>query len=372
MAMKTILYMINVDWFFVSHFLPVGKEAIKKGYEVHIACAMTDKKNELEKLGFKVHKLDISRSGLNLFNECKTMYQMYKILKFVNPDIVEFLTIKPVVYGGIVSHLLKIPKKVFYITGLGYVFIAKGFKGFIVRNLVKTMYRLAITGKNNSIITENIFDKNLIESLDAVQEKQVSIIRGAGVDLGKYKFTQESSENITVVMACRLLKDKGVKEFVEAVKRIKIKGINARFDLYGDIDQDNPATITAEELVQIKADGFVNVHGFTSDIANVFSQANIVVLPSYREGLPKVLIEAAACGRAVVTTDVPGCRDAIEPNVTGLLCNVKDIDSLAEKIEQLILDQTLRTKMGKAGRDLAEKEFDITNVVKKHFQVYEN
>lgn len=369
--MKKILYIINVDWFFISHFLPVGLEGIKRGYEVHIACGITDKKEYLENLGFIVHPLHISRSGTSVKTEIKTIIEMYKIIKSINPQILELFTIKPVLYGGIVSRFLKIPKKVFYITGLGYVFIAKGLKGFIVRNIVKMLYKLAISGKNSSIITENIYDKELINSLNAVNYNQIKIIRGAGVDLSKYYYIEENNENIKVSMACRLLKDKGVFEYIEASKILKKKYLNVKFELYGDIDIHNPASLTSDNIKKTKEEGFVNVYGFSSDIAKVFSDSNIVVLPSYREGLPKVLIEAAACGRAIVTTDVPGCRDAIEPNVTGLLCEVKDTESLASMIEKLILDKDLRNSMGKEGRKLAEQEFDINKVVEKHFEIYE-
>jgi glycosyltransferase involved in cell wall biosynthesis len=368
---STVLYIINTDWFFISHFLPIGQEIIKKGYIVHIACGITDKKEYLESLGFIVHPLSISRSGKSINNEFQTIIEMYKIIKNINPNILELFTIKPVLYGGIISRFFSISKKVFYITGLGYVFIAKGLTGLIIRNIVKNMYKLAITGKTNSVITENIFDKELINSLKAIDEKQINIIRGAGVDLTQYKYLEESNENIKVTMACRLLKDKGVFEYIEAAKILKNKNINVDFELCGDIDSDNPASLTNQDLVNIKKDGFVKVTGFSSDIASVFSSTNIVVLPSYREGLPKVLIEASACGRAVVTTNVPGCKDAIEPNITGLLCKVKDANSLAKSIEKLILDNELRNSMGKAGRVLAEKEFDINNIIRKHLKIYE-
>lgn len=369
--MRKILYVINVDWFFISHFLPVGLEGIKRGYEVHIACGVTDKKEYLESLGFIVHPISISRSGTSIKSELKTIIEMYKVIKSINPKVLEFFTIKPVLYGGIVSRFLKIPKKVFYITGLGYVFIAKGLKGFIVRNIVKALYKLAISGKTNSIITENIYDRELINSLNAINENQIRIIRGAGVDLSKYTYIEENNENIKVSMACRLLKDKGVFEYIEAAKILKQKLPNVEFELYGDIDIYNPASLTSDDIEKIKKEGFVNLYGFSSDIAKVFCDSNIVVLPSYREGLPKVLIEAAACGRAVVTTDVPGCRDAIEVNITGLLCQVKDSQSLSYQIEKLILDKDLRNNMGKAGRKLAENEFDINKVIEKHFDIYE-
>lgn len=369
--MKKILYTINVDWFFISHFLPVAIEARKRDYEVHIACGLTDKREYLERHGFIVHSLDISRSGTGILHELIAMIQIYKVIKSLNPEVVEFLTIKPVLYGGIVSMLLPLRKKVFYITGLGYVFIQKGFKGTIVKNIVKTLYSIALSGKNTTIITENIFDKNLIGNLKTVNTNQIKLIKGAGVDLTEYNYTHEKSSEILVVMVSRLLKDKGVFEYVEAAKIIKSRGLSVEFRLYGDSDSGNPTALSQDDLDEIQKDGYVTVNGFASDVAKIFTKANIIVLPSYREGLPKVLVEAAACGRAVVTTDVPGCRDAIIPNETGLLCHVKNAQSLAHKIEKLILDDTLRNDFGYAGRKLAENEFDINKVLQKHFEAYE-
>ena len=288
--------------------------------------------------------------------------------KEINPNIAHFVTIKPVLYGGITSRFLSIHNKVFSISGLGFIFIKQGLKATLVRMLIKTMYKFALGGKNSHVIVQNPDDKALINSILKVP---ITLIRGSGVDLNQYEYNEEKNENIKVSMACRLLKDKGVFEYIEASKILKKKYLNVKFELYGDIDIHNPASLTSDDIKKIKEEGFVNVYGFSSDIAKVFSDSNIVVLPSYREGLPKVLIEAAACGRAILTTDVPGCRDAIEPNVTGLLCEVKDTESLASVIEKLILDKDLRNSMGKEGRKLAEQEFDINKVVEKHFDIYE-
>lgn len=366
---KKILFVVNVDWFFISHRLPLAIEALKRGYEVHIACGMTDKQKYLENLGLQVHPLSLSRSSIGIKGELKAFSEIYKVLKNINPDIVHFVTIKPVLYGGIASRFLNIGKKVFSISGLGFIFIKQGLKASLVRFFIKTMYVFALSGKNSYVIVQNPDDKALVNS---ISDAHATLIRGSGVDLSQYEYIEEDNENIKVSMACRLLKDKGVFEYVEASKILKQKMPSVEFELYGDIDIHNPASLTNGDIEKIKKDGFVAVHGFSNDISSLFSKANIIVLPSYREGLPKVLIEAAACGRAVVTTDVPGCRDAIEPDVTGLLCKVRDADFLAEKIEKLILDKDLRNSMGKAGRELAQKEFDINKVIQKHFEIYEN
>jgi len=370
--MKKILYIINVDWFFISHFLPVAIEAKKRGLEVHIACGLTDRLEFLEQKGFTVHPLSISRSGTGIIKELVSIVEIFNVIRLVNPDIVEFLTIKPILYGGIISRLLPSRKKVFYITGLGYVFTRNGVKGLIVRNIVKIFYRMALSAKNTTVITENIFDKNLINSLNVLKSKNIKIIKGAGVDLKQYTYTEEDTNEVTIIMASRLLRDKGVFEYIKAAKVLKDRGLNATFELYGDVDEGNPTSISFQELEHIREEGYVSVHGFTSSIAQVFSKSNIIVLPSYREGFPKVLVEAAACGRAIVTTDVPGCRDAITVNKSGLLCKVKDVHSLAQQIEKLVLDQKLRMEMGKSGRSLAEKEFDIRKITQEHFITYED
>ena len=261
--MQKILFVINVDWFFVSHFLPLALEAQKKGYEVHLACAFTDKEAYLRSLNFKVHPLSISRSGTTLSREMKVMYEIYSVIKEINPHIVEFFTIKPVLYGGIVSKLLPARKKVFYITGLGYVFIAKGIKGTIAKHLVKFLYKLALMGKDTQVITENIFDKNLINSLGVVDEKNIHIIKGAGVDVSSYRVVPEPKTPLRVVMASRLLKDKGVYEFVDAAKAIVSQGYKVEFLLYGDIDSSNPSSLTQEELSLIEKEEVVQVMGYT-------------------------------------------------------------------------------------------------------------
>jgi glycosyltransferase involved in cell wall biosynthesis len=359
---------VNVDWFFISHRLPLALESLKKEYEVHLTCGITDRKEYLESLGLIVHPLNLSRSGKGIKSEIKAFSEIYKILKEINPDVAHFVTIKPVLYGGIASRFLNITKKVFSISGLGFIFIKQGLKASIIRTAIKTMYRLALGGQNSHVIVQNPDDRNVITSIVDIPN---TLIRGSGVDLNQYNYIEENIENIKVSMACRLLKDKGVFEYVEAAKILKQKLPNIEFELYGDIDIHNPASLTNDEIEKIKENSFLKVFGFSNDMVNIFSKSNIIVLPSYREGLPKVLIEAAACGRAVVTTDVPGCRDAIESDVSGLLCKVRDSKSLAQMIEKLILDNNLRNNMGKAGRKLAEKEFDIKKVVEKHFEIYE-
>lgn len=370
---KKILFVINVDWFFISHRLPLALEALKKGYEVHIACGITDKKEYLESLGLTVHPISISRSGMGISGEIKAFNGIYEVIKKVNPNIAHFVTIKPILYGGIVSRFLGDFRKVFAISGLGFVFVAQTIKAKIVRIIVSLMYKIALGGDNSHVIVQNPEDKKVILSFNTISNKDVTLIKGSGVDLEKY--TYKKSENIipTVIMASRLLKEKGVFEFAEAAKILGSKNLNVKFKLYGEIDEGNPNSLTKRDLAKISEISNFSVKGFSNDIKSIFQKADIVVLPSYYgEGLPKVLIEAAACGRAIITTNMPGCKDTIIENKTGLFCEVKDPKSLAESIERLIQDNELRNSMGKAGRELAEQEFDINKVVEKHFGIYES
>jgi len=198
----------------------------------------------------------------------------------------------------------------------------------------------------------------------------VEMIRGSGVDLSLFDAKSEPQGLPVVCFAARLLRDKGIYEFINAARILRNKGVLARFVVAGDIDPGNPTSVSARDLERWRDEGAVEVLGYQRDIAALFSSVNLVVLPSYREGLPKVLIEAAAAGRAVVTTDVPGCRDAIEPDVTGLLVPAKNAELLAEAIEKLVVDDLLRKAMGAAGRDLAEREFGIEKVIERHLDIY--
>ena len=364
-----ILFVVNFDWFFITHRLPLAIESLKKGYEVHLACGLTNynHKEYLKNLGIKVHELHLSRSGRSINREIKAFSEINKVLKIIDPNIVHFVSIKPILYGGIASRFIKLPKKVFSLSGLGFVFTDYGYKASLFRLLIKIMYKFALGGKNTHVIVQNPDDKAFVKS---IVNAPITLIKGSGVDLKKYKYIEEENKNLKVCMASRLLKDKGVFEFIEASKNLKKKFPEATFELYGEIDPPNPASLNTRDLEKIKEDGSVNVCGYENNIAKVFSDANIIVLPSYREGFPKVLMEAAACGRSVVTSDVPGCRDAIKNNVSGFLCKVKDADSLSQMIEKLLSDQGLRNKMGEAGRKLAQQEFDIKKVVNKHFEIY--
>jgi glycosyltransferase involved in cell wall biosynthesis len=259
---------------------------------------------------------------------------------------------------------------VYAISGLGHVFLEEGMFGKLRRKIVGAWYRFVLGAKNMRIIFQNLDDRHEIESVTILRNDQVVMIPGSGVELSKYQITPLPEGEAVVLMAARLLSTKGVREYVVAAQQLRASGVKAQFWLVGDPDPANPASIPAPELDAWGKQGAVELLGHRSDIPALMAQAHIVVLPSYREGLPKVLIEAAACGRAVVTTDVPGCRDAIEKDVTGVLVPSKDVASLADAMRRLIEDRPLCQTMGHAGRKRAEKVFDVNVVVRTHLEIY--
>lgn len=370
MSVRRLLFIINDAAFFISHRLPLAVAARENGFEVHVATPEATACVKIKNAGFVFHAIPLSRSGKNPFKELKSLAAIYALIRKVKPDLVHLVTIKPIIYGGLMARLLKIPAVVAAVSGLGYVFTSETPSAKFLRAGVSQLYRLALGHAHLKVIFQNPDDRHLFLQNNACLPIQTVLIRGSGVDLLAYNALPEPTNKMVVVMISRLLKDKGVLEYVAAAKQLKVAGIQAQFLLVGDADEGNPACIDCSLLGQWQQEGDVTLLGFREDIAQLIEQANLVVLPSYREGLPKILVEAAACGRAVITTDVPGCRDAIEPNQTGLLVPVRDPNALAVAMKQLIEDADYRQQLGKAGRVLAEREFAIERIVAAHLNIY--
>ena len=368
---RTLLFVVNVDWFFLSHRLPIALAAMRQGYQVHIATGLTDKKDELERNGLVVHPLVLDRSSAGLGNAWRTALQLWRTFRAVRPDVVHLVTIKPVLMGGLAARLAGVPAVVAAVSGLGFVFMARGAKAAVRRWLVGVLYRVALGHHNVKVIFQNADDLLSLAKVAHLPAVKVAMIRGSGVDLVRYAHVPLSGGIPVVLLAARLLADKGVLEFVQAARLLRQRGCNARFVLVGAVDTANPASFTDADVSAWVDDAVVEWWGHRTDLPQVLAAAHLVVLPSYREGLPKVLIEAAACGRAVVTTDVPGCRDAIDPGVTGVLVPVRNVANLACAMETLINDPLRCQVMGDAGRALAAKAFDVRQVVAAHLQIYQ-
>jgi glycosyltransferase involved in cell wall biosynthesis len=368
---KRILFVVNDDWFFISHRLPIAIKAKALGYDVHIATGSYEGESKFKEYGFEHHVFSIARAKVNPFSDLNTIFSLYSLYKALSPDIVHHITIKPVLYGGIAARLARVPAVVSAISGLGVIFIQQGFKAKIKRLIVGNLYRLALGSKNAITITQNDDDKRVIKGLAKLSNNKMRLIKGSGVDLTKFEFSEIPNQpNCKVTLLARMLKDKGVVEFYEAAKLLKRDYSNVEFILAGDT-HDNPASLTQVELDNWNTEGVVKWIGHQPNPIETIKSADIVVLPSYREGLPKVLLEAAAIGRPIVTTDVPGCRDAVLADETALIVPVKESEPLAFAIKQLLDNRDLRATFGKNGRSFMEKEFSIDSVVNRHMKIYE-
>lgn len=348
---------------------------MQKGYRVGIATTITDQYPRLRDAGFDIFPLKMQRSSSGLIAAVHLLVQLVSIFRKTRPDIVHLVTIKPVLLGGIAARLSGTPAMLAAISGLGYVFTSRDWMARLTRLPVSLGYRLALNHSNAKIVFQNADDRELIGALTGLAKGKAVLIRGSGVNLRTFTPSALPKDTPVVMMAARLLVDKGVREFVDAAKFIKCEhkgpAREARFVLVGDIDPGNAASLTVVEIEAIKASGLVELWGHRANMQDVLPQASIVVLPSYREGLPKVLLEAAACARPVVTTDVPGCRDAIENEITGHLVPARDAAALGGRIIDMLENANL-VSMGEAARALAESEFDERIVVERHIELYKS
>lgn len=366
-----IIFVVNNPDFLISHRLEVCKAVKSSAYEVHIICPEKESVSKLVELGFTVHFVEFGRNRSNPVSEILTVFKLISLFKMLSPDLVHLITIKPYLYGGIAARIAGVKSVVSAVAGLGILFSSNQLKFRLLRLVLYPLFKFAFGHSNQSVIFQNIDDRNSLVNLGVVDKKKVRMIRGSGVDLTTCPVLPEPNGSAIVSFAARLLKDKGVEVFVEASRLLKQHGSNVRFWLIGQPDEGNANSVTLEQLKQWESEELVELFGFRADIPGLFSKSNIVALPSfYGEGLPKVLIEAGACGRAVITTDHPGCRDAIVPNETGMLVPVKDPVALAGAIQKLVEDVELRRAMGRKGRALAEDAFAIEKIVEQHMQIY--
>lgn len=364
-----LVYFVNVDWFFVSHRLEIALESKNQGYEVHIIAGFTSHKESLENYGFIVHDINLSRSSKSFLKETKVLFESYRILKKINIDILHLISIKPIIYGGLISKILRIKKIVYSFPGLGHIFTSNSISNYILRVTSLLIYRLILKNKKSYVILQNKHDRDYLLSKKILRKENIIMIYGSGVHLDKFSFSNEPEGIPVVMMISRLLKEKGVIEYLESIDQVKRSFPEVKFVLVGGFD-DNPGSLSIRDIEEYIDLNKVEYWGKKENIYDTIKLSSIVVLPSYREGLPKVLIEAGASGKPIVTSDVPGCKDAIIENSTGLLVPPKKINDLSEAIIFLLKNKDIRIQMGKNGRKLAEEKFNIQSVIEKHINIY--
>ncbi len=359
-----------MDWFFISHRLVLAEEAKNNGYEVIVAGEDTGRSHEIISKGIRFINFSFSRSGTNPILEFITLVSFYNLYSSLKPDIVHHITLKPVIYGSLIAKILKVNSVVNAVSGLGYNF-THGRMDFISKFMISLMK----FGFNNSLtfIFQNNDDFQDLSKLKVFSPKNIFFfIKGSGVNLNDFYPTNfPSFEKIKIVLPSRMLYDKGVIEFYEAAKLLRPVYLNRiQFILVGLADEDNKAGIPVS-LLKLWDDGdYFKWVDYQKNIFKVYENSHIVVLPSYREGIPKTLIEACAMGRAIVTTDAIGCRECVDEGINGIKVPIKDSISLAKAIEFLVINPDKIILMGIASRLKAEKEFDIDSVIKIHLEIY--
>lgn len=367
---KKILFILNTDKFLLSHRIEIANALIRHKYEVNLGSSKSEASKTIADLGIKTHKLEIDRTNLGILNLLKTTLSIYNLIKKINPDIVHFISIKPVILGCIATKFIRKDIKIITsVSGLGYIFIQDSLLGKIKKSITCCLYKFALSNKKIKVIFQNNSDKDLISRICNLSKKQTFLIKGSGVDLQKFKPIAKNINKKIVLMPSRVVKSKGIYEFVKAAEILKGK---AKFIICGDLDREAKDYISLNNLNYWISNSIVEYIGFREDMNNLFNKASIIVLPSYREGLPRVICEAAACGKPVITTNVPGCKDAILPNKTGLLVPHKNIKELAKAINKLLENNSKVINMGLAGRKFAIENFDLNKVVEMHLKLYEN
>ena len=373
-----LLFVLNEAYFLLSHRGAIVRGAKEAGFEIHVAAPPHHAwappgfdVSQLEQEGVTFHPIPMSRRGMNPFGELQTFFALWRLYRRLRPDLVHHVTIKPNLYGGIAARLAGVPAVVYAVTGLGHLFASANPPLAFLRPAVVAGLRLSLNHRNARVIFQNRDDRDLLVSAGAVSPDRCVVLGGAGVDLGLFARLAPPSGTPLVVLASRLIWDKGVGVFVEAARALRREGVTARFALVGGTHASNPQAVPEATLKAWVAEGVVEWWGYRTDMPDVLERSHVVCLPSsYGEGVPKVLLEAAAAARPVVASDIPGCRDAVVAGVTGLLVPPGDAAALGIALRRLIENPDQCAAMGVAARQRAQAEFDERSVVKRTMAIY--
>jgi len=364
-----LLFVVTEDWYFWSHRLPLARTARAHGFDVALATRVSRHAERIQAEGIELIPLELRRRSVNPWREVGAIRQLLRVYRVLRPDIVHHVAMKPVLYGSIAARLFGTPRVVNALAGMGYVYSSQTFKARFLRPFISLAFRSLLDRRGSRLIVQNPDDRALLVGKGLVDARRVVLIRGSGVDTATFAAREESQGVPLVLHASRMLRDKGVFEFIEAARLLRGEGVSARFVLVGEPDPGNPASIAPATLRQAAGDA-VEWWGPREDMPEVLAEANIVCLPSYREGLPKALLEAASCARAIVATDVAGCREIVRDGENGLLVPPRDPGALASAVRALAADPERRRRMGLRGRQIVETEFSEESVAQSTLQVY--
>jgi glycosyltransferase involved in cell wall biosynthesis len=357
-----IAIVLNTSWNIHNFRMSLIHTLQAQGHEIHTIAPVDSYTIHLLENGCIHHPLRMDSRGANPIKDSALIFELYSHYKKIRPDIILHYTIKPNVYGTLAAALLGIPA-VNNVCGLGTVFLKRG----IISTVAKFLYRISFRHARK-VFFQNPDDLNLFMEEKLVPEGITALIPGSGIDLNKFTpIPSQQNRKFTFLLISRLISDKGIFEFIEAVEKLKQEGIQASFQVLGAIDEEHKRGIKASIIQQWIDAGTIDYLGTTEDVRPYIHAADCVVLPSYREGTPRVLLEAASSARPIIATNVPGCKHVVEDQVNGLLCRLKDADDLAEKMRTMLTyTPEMRNTMGMKGREKVSAQFDESLVIKKY------
>jgi glycosyltransferase involved in cell wall biosynthesis len=370
---KKILYVDNRSQYFVAHRLPLAVAVRDQLAEVHVT-ALSRREEDIDVISSQrmvFHKLPHNSTDRSIVKPLMFGFDLANLFQKVKPDLIHIYTLKAMCVGGFAFLRANNAAVLMTVTGLGYAFTSQTLKARLVGKAVSTIMPRLLERAGDDFIFQNQDDLAFFNEQFRIARNRLNLIVGCGVDVTKYRMLAVKPGLPTVILPSRMLRDKGVVEFVEAARRLTQEGLQAKFVLVGDPDPENPAGIRASQLKEWHESGVVEWRGYCHNMLNLFAEAHIVCLPSYREGAPQVLIEAAACGKPIVTTDVSGCREVVRHGDTGLLVRPRDSHALACSLRTLIRDPHLRISMGRKARAFAESELSLEKVISENFKLYE-
>jgi glycosyltransferase involved in cell wall biosynthesis len=365
---RTVLFLVSEDWYFWSHRRVLARAAREAGARVVVAARMTEHREGIWGEGFEPVHIPFDRSGVDPRRDLATLAEIIRAYRRHKPDLVHHVAMKPVLYGSIAAKLTRVPAVVNAVAGLGFLFISSGVKARTIRTGLKPLLQAVHRSSHARLVVQNEDDRAIFLKA-GIRRESTAVIRGSGVDVEAFRPAPEPDGTPVAVCVSRMLWDKGIGELVEAARLLRNRRVALRVRLVGPTDA-NPSSIPESQLRAWAGEGLVEIAGPTRDVANEYARAHIAVLPSYREGLPKSLLEAAACGRPLVATDVPGCREVCRDGETGLLVPARSATDLADALQRLVEQPGFRRALGAGARRVAELEFAESIVAQATMDLY--
>jgi glycosyltransferase involved in cell wall biosynthesis len=363
-----LLYVVTEDWYFLSHRLPMARAARDAGFDVHVATRVVDGAQAIEAEGFTLHPVPFARGRLDPLATLRTVRALRAVYRSVAPDIAHHVSLQSAVLGSLAA-LGRNVACVNALTGLGYTYTSGGAKALLLRPVLSALLRFLLNRPRQTVLVQNPDDFEGMRSLGIAAERIVTI-PGSGVDTDALKPTPEPTGPVTMTFVGRLLADKGIHTLIRAQRRLRTNGIDVELLIAGTPDPANPASVTEQEAAAFGREPGNTWLGHVKDIAGLWARSHIAVLPSRREGLPKSLLEAAACGRPMVATDVPGCREIVRPGETGILIPYDDDAALAEAVAKLAASRALRAQYGAGARKFAVERFSAEAIGRQTVDLY--